>query len=48
MENKWAEEIKIMCYAHDTVIIAKDEDNLHRLLFRLEQVARRFNKQISV
>lgn len=33
------QEIKILCYADDAVIISEDEDNLQRLLFQFETAA---------
>lgn len=38
------EEIKVICYADDSVRVAEDEDNLQRLLYNFEQMA--FNMKI--
>lgn len=42
------QEIKILCYADDAVIISEDEDNLQRMLFMFETTAKEFNMIISV
>lgn len=41
------EEIKILCYADDTVIKSKNEDDLQRLLHSFVLTARKYNMQIS-
>ena len=41
-------EIKIICYADDAVLISEDEDNLQRMLFKLENTASKYNMKISV
>lgn len=40
-------EIKIICYADDTVIIAESEDDFQRLLHALYVKAMAYNMQIS-
>jgi len=45
MEDK---EMKILCYADDAVILSEDEDNLQRLLYKLQQIAKTFKMQISI
>lgn len=41
-------EIKIICYADDAVLISEDEDNLQRMLFKFENIASKYNMEISV
>lgn len=37
-------EIKIVCYADDAVIISENEDNLQKLLYKFEKAAERLNE----
>ncbi|XP_055389920.1 uncharacterized protein LOC129618916 [Condylostylus longicornis] len=39
--------IKIICYADDAVLLAENEDNLQRLLYRVTKTAERYNMEIS-
>lgn len=41
-------EIKLICYADDVVLIADNEDDLQRMLYRFEQVAHELNMEISI
>ena len=40
--------IKIVCYADDAVLVAEDEDDLQRMLYRFERTAEKFNMVLSV
>lgn len=41
-------EIKILCYADDTVLIAENEEDLQRMLHKFNQTAEEYNMQISI
>lgn len=40
--------IKILCYADDVILIADNEDDLQRLLYRFQTTAEKLNMQISL
>ncbi|XP_044767088.1 uncharacterized protein LOC123322993 [Coccinella septempunctata] len=42
------QEISILCYADDAVLIAESEDDLQRLLHQFTRIAASFNMKISV
>ena len=42
------QEIKIVCYADDAVLISDNEDDLQRLLYAFEKSADKFNMKISI
>lgn len=45
MENR---TIQILCYEDDATLIAKNEDNLQRLLYRFANTVTTFNMQMSI
>ena len=45
---KLIQEMKIVCYADDAVLISDNEDDLQRLLYTFEKSADRFNMKISI
>ncbi|XP_044764617.1 uncharacterized protein LOC123321211 [Coccinella septempunctata] len=40
--------IKILCYADDVILMADNEDDLQRLLYRFQTTAEKLNMQISL
>ena len=40
-------EIKIICYADDAILIADSEDNLQRLLYQFTTTAKTYNMLVS-
>jgi len=40
--------VKIVCYVDDAVIISKNEDNLQRLLHKLQLIAEKYNMSTSI
>ncbi|XP_057652376.1 uncharacterized protein LOC130891569 [Diorhabda carinulata] len=47
MKNMWDRNITILCYADDAVLVAKNEDDLQRLLNLFNWTAKSFNMIIS-
>ena len=41
-------QFKIVCYADDAVLIAKNEDDLQRMLFEFNKAATKYNMSISI
>ena len=40
-------KIQVLCYVDDVVLTAENEDDLQRMLFKLQKVSERYNMEIS-